>query len=270
LIFYLGAMVYSLYLSFTEYEVVAPPVFKGLVNYAELLRDPLFWQALKNTAYYAFGSLLPRLIVAFIVALLLNQGIRGIGFYRMMFYVPSVTAGVAVAIIWLYIYDPNNGLMNYMLSLVGITGPGWLSSPYWSMPALIFMSVWQIGTPMIIFLAGLQSIPTHLHEAATIDGAGPVYRVFHITIPLMSPTIFFNTVMGFIYAFQVFTNVYILTKGGPVNSTLVYVLYIYRQGFQWLHMGYGSALAWVFFVLVFGLTLLQFRLSSWVYYEGKV
>jgi multiple sugar transport system permease protein len=268
---FIGPMIYSFYLSFTNYDVLNPPVFCGAQNYVDMFTDdPLFSKALINTVYYAFGSLIPRLLIAFFFALLLNQKfIRGLGVYRTLYYLPSVSAGAAIAIMWQYIYDTENGLMNYMLSLIGITGPPWLGSPLWAMPALIVMSVWQFGTPLIIFLAGLQSIPTHLYESATIDGANSISKTIYITIPMLSPSIFFNTVMGLIFAFQVFANVYILTDGGPINSTLVYVVYLYRRSFQWLEMGYGSAMAWFFFVLVFGLTLMQFRFSRWVYYEGK-
>jgi len=268
---FVGPMIYSLYLSFTTYDVLNPPVWRGIQNYVEMFTDdPLFPKALVNTVYYAFGSLLPRLLIAFFFALLLNQKfVRGLGVYRTLFYLPSVSAGVAIAIMWQYIYDPEHGLMNYMLSLVGLHGPPWLGSPQWAMPALIVMSVWQFGTPLIIFLAGLQGIPTHLYESATIDGATSFKKTIYITIPMLSPSIFFNMVMGLIYAFQVFANVYILTDGGPINSTLVYVVYLYRRSFQWLEMGYGSAMAWFFFVIVFGLTLTQFRFSKWVYYEGK-
>ena len=266
-----GPMIYSLYLSFTTYDVLNPPVVCGVQNYVNMFTDdPLFIKALINTLYYAFGSLLPRLIIAFFFALLLNQKfIKGLGIYRTLYYLPSVSAGVAIAIMWQYIYDAEHGLMNYLLDFIGIQGPAWLGSPNWAMPALIVMSVWQFGMPLIIFLAGLQGIPTHMYESATIDGANSFSKMIYITIPMLSPSIFFNTVMGLIYAFQVFANVYILTDGGPINSTLVYVVYLYRRSFQWLEMGYGSAMAWFFFILVFSLTLMQFRFSRWVYYEGK-
>ncbi len=268
---FVGPMIYSLYLSFTKYDVLNPPVWRGFANYVAMFReDPLFLTALANTVYYAFGSLVPQLAIALFFALLLNQKfVRGLGIYRTLFYLPSVSAGTAIAVMWQYIYDPNNGLMNYMLGLVGIDGPPWLGSPQWAMPSLIIMSIWQFGTPLIIFLAGLQGIPTHLYESATLDGANAWTETLYITIPMLSPSIFFNLVMGLIHSFQVFANVYILTDGGPVNATLVYVVYLYRRSFQWLEMGYGSAMAWFFFVVVFALTLLQFRFSRWVYYEGK-
>ena len=166
-------------------------------------------------------------------------------------------------------FEPQYGLLNQVLAMVGIKGPAWLGDPAWAMPALVFMTVWQMGTPMLIFLAGLQNIPTELYEAAILDGASAWRKFKSITLPLLSPSIFLNIVMGVINSFQVFEKVYIMTGGGPVNSTLVYVMYLYRNAFQFLRMGYGAALAWLLFVVIFSFTLLQFRYSSWVYYQGN-
>lgn len=268
MIFHLGPMVASAILSLTQYEIVTPPRFIGFDNYQTLFHDELFWRSFFNTVYYVGIGLPLREIVALAVAILLNQKLRGMAFFRTVYYVPSVTAGVAVSILWTYVYDPQFGLMNYMLSKVGIQGPSWLGSPTWAMPALIIMSMWQIGSPMLIYLAGLQSIPTHLYEVAELDGATLWQRFRYITAPLLTPVIFFNVVMGVIGSFQVFTQAYIMTNGGPLNATLVYVMYLYQRGFQWLQMGVGSAMAWILFIILFSLTLLQFKLSSWVYYEG--
>lgn len=271
LLFQIIPMLASLWLSFTEYQLVQPPKFIGLDNFERLAKDPLFWKSLKNTIYYVGVGLPIRLVIAFLAAVLLNQKVKGMGFFRTIFYIPSVTAGVAISIVWTYVYDPRFGLMNYFLSWFGIQGPAWLGSPSWSMPALIIMSFWQLGVPMLIFLAGLQSVPNELHEAAAIDGAGALRRTRYITIPLLTPLIFFNLVMGVIGSFQVFTQVFVMTGGGPLHSTLVYVMYLYNQSFLWFRMGVGSAMAWILFLIIFGLTLIQFRLSSrWVYYEGDL
>lgn len=269
-LFQVGPMLASLGLSFTEYQLVRPPRYIGVANFQRLFTDPLFWKSLWNTVYYVAVGLPLRLVIAFLAALLLNQRLRGIGAFRTIYYIPSVTAGVAISIVWTYVYDPEYGLMNYVLSWFGIQGPAWLGSPEWAMPALIIMSFWQLGVPMLIFLAGLQNIPTHLYEAAALDGAGVIQRVRYVTIPLLTPLIFFNLVMGVISSFQVFTQVFIMTGGGPLHSTLVYVLYLYNQSFLWFRMGVGSAMAWILFIIIFTLTLIQFRFSKWVYYEGDL
>lgn len=269
-LFQVGPMLASLGLSFTEYQLVRPPRYIGVANFQRLFTDPLFWKSLWNTVYYVAVGLPLRLVIAFLAALLLNQRLRGIGAFRTIYYIPSVTAGVAISIVWTYVYDPECGLMNYVLSWFGIQGPAWLGSPEWAMPALIIMSFWQLGVPMLIFLAGLQNIPTHLYEAAALDGAGVIQRVRYVTIPLLTPLIFFNLVMGVISSFQVFTQVFIMTGGGPLHSTLVYVLYLYNQSFLWFRMGVGSAMAWILFIIIFTLTLIQFRFSKWVYYEGDL
>ena len=209
--------------------------------------------------------------VALFLAVLLNQKVRGLALFRTIFYLPSVTSGVAVSLLWMWLLDPNGGLVNTLLSYLGIRGPLWLQSPVWSKPALILMSLWGTGGTMVIYLAGLQGIPEQLYEAASIDGANSWARFRHITIPMLSPTIFFTLIIGVINSFQAFTQAYVMTSGGPVNSTLFYVYYIYRRGFQYLHMGYACALAWILFVILLFFTAMQFKLSSqWVFYEGEV
>jgi multiple sugar transport system permease protein len=278
IVFTVGPMIASLVLSFTRYNVTSPPVFIGLENYVKLFAgDPRFWHSLGITVRFALVAIPLNLVFGFVLALLLNQNVPGVAFWRTVYYLPSVIAGVAVAILWSLIFNPRFGILNWLLSLVGIDGPGWLASPDWAVPALIIMSLWSVGGGMIIYLSGLQSIPTALYEAAQIDGANAAQRLFYITIPLMSPVIFYNLVIGIIGTFQYFTEVYVITAtadtglGGPLESTLFYNVYLYSNAFRYLNMGYASALAWVLFVIVLVLTLLVFRSSAlWVYYEGEL
>jgi multiple sugar transport system permease protein len=270
LMFTLGPMLASLYFSLTEYSVFSPPSFVGLRNYVELLTDDrLHAIAMYNTAYYTAFQVPISLVLALAVAVLLNQGLPGENLFRTIYYLPSVVSGVAISMLWLWLFDPNLGLVNVVLGWFGIRGPLWLQDPRWSKPALILMSMWGIGRPMVIFLAGLQGVPQELYDAAMADGAGWWQKIRHVTIPLITPTIFFNLVMGIIGSFQVFTNAYVMTRGGPVNSTLFYVLYLYNNAFGYFRMGYASAMAWILFLIILVLTVLQFRLAGhWVYYEA--
>jgi len=270
IIFSLGPIVISGFISLTKYEIITPMEFIGFDNYVKLIKDELFWKSLFNTLYYVGLSVPLRIILALLLAILLNQKVKGITFFRTAFYMPTMTAGVALALLWSWIFEPEFGVLNTILAKIGINGPSWLGSTRWAMPALVIMSLWHVGGPMIIFLAGLQSVPQQLYEAVEIDGGGSWDKFKTITIPMISPVIFFNLIMEIINSFQIFTNAYIMTGGGPANATLVYVLYLYNNAFQWLHMGYASALAWVFFIIIFSLVLLQMKLSSsWVYYEGR-
>ena len=271
IVFMFGPLIYSLILTFTDAQMYGEWSFIGLDNYKEMFTtDPLFWKSLSNTAYYAFVSVPLGLIVAFFLATLLNMKLRGIAFFRTIFYLPSVTAGVAVILLWGWILNPSFGLLNYVLSLVGIQGPGWLSDPRWAMPAIILMSLWNVGPSMIIFLAGLQDIPEALYESASIDGAGWWVRTMRITLPLVTPTLFFNLIMGLIGAFQVFTQAYVLTSGGPMEATYVYLLHLYNNAFRYGRMAYGSALAWVLFIVILVLSLIVMGTSRrWVYYAGE-
>ena len=265
----IGPMAASLGLSLTEYEILTPPIFAGLANYQEIVGDELFWTSLWNTVYYVVVGVPLRLLLALFLAMLLNQQLGGMAFFRTIFYLPSVTAGVAVSLLWSWIFEPEFGVLNALLAKIGITGPSWLGSTTWAMPALIIMSVWNVGRPMLIFLAGLQSVPNYLYEVVELDGGGAWQKFRTVTVPMMTPIIFFNLIMTLIQSFQVFTNAYIMTGGGPANATLVYILYLYNNAFQWLHMGYASALAWVLFAIVFILTIIQVKFSDrWVYYEG--
>jgi len=201
----------------------------------------------------------------------MNQKVRGILWFRTLYYLPSVISGVAVSLLWVWIFNPQFGVLNYLLGKVGITGPEWLYSEFWVLPAFVIMSLWTIGGGMIIFLAGLQGIPIELYEAAELDGANQIQKFFRITIPMISPIIFFNLVMGIIGSFQVFTQAYIMTSGGPHYASLFYVLYLYQQAFQYFRMGYASALAWILFLVILFFTLLVFKSSPlWVYYEGTL
>ncbi len=271
-IFTVGPIVASLYLSLNDYEVVKPPVFVGLENYRRLAEDPLFWQALKVTATYVFTSVPLTISLAFAVALLMNQRLAFLGLFRTAYYMPNLVPAVASAILWIWIFNPEFGLLNGSLRSVGISNPPlWLAHTKWALPALIVMSLWGVGGPMLIYLAGLQGIPTDLYEAAQIDGAGAWARFRHVTVPQMSPVIFFNLIMGIIGSWQVFTAGYIMTGGGPRYATLFYVLYLYNNAFRYFRMGYASALAWVLAVIILVFTLIVFRSSSaWVYYAGEL
>jgi multiple sugar transport system permease protein len=208
-------------------------------------------------------------VFALLLALLLNQRVRGLAVFRTIFYLPSVASGVAVAVLFLWIFNPQFGLVNSLLSYVGIQGPGWLASPEWALPTLILMSLWSVGGTMIIFLAGLQNVPNELLEAASLDGAGVWQRFRFVTVPLLTPTILFNLVLLIINQFQTFTQAYTMTNGGPLYSTLFYVYYLYQNAFTDLNMGYAAALAWVLFAIVLVLTIVVMRTSDrWVFYQG--
>ena len=270
LLWTLGPMIASFGLAFTEWDLFSPARWVGLENVNEMLKDPLVGKALKVTTLYALVSVPLSIFFGMSLALLLNAKIRGLRFYRTAFYLPSVLSGVAVALLWRWLFSPEFGLINLMLSYVGIQGPSWLGDERWALPSLVMMSVWGVGASTIIYLAGLQGIPTDLFEAAEVDGAHGWDRLIHITLPMMTPVLFFQLVVGFIAALQVFTQAYIMTNGGPNNATLFMILYLYRSAFQFFRMGYASALAWVLFAYILVLTVLIFRSSSsWVYYEGE-
>lgn len=272
LIWTAGPMLASLFLSFTEYNVVSPLHWLGGANYiSAFASDPLFWQSLKVTFAYAAMSLPAGLAVGLAVALLLNLSVPALSVWRAIYYLPSVISGVAVAVLWQYAFNPRFGVLNWALSLVGIKGPGWLADPRWALPSLAIMSLWGAGGGMVLYLAALQSVPTALYDAAKVDGANAWQRLRYVTLPMISPVIFFNLVMGTIGTFQYFTNAYVMTQGGPINATLFFNLYLYNNAFRYFRMGYASALAWILFVIILLLTLLIFRSSSvWVYYEGQL
>jgi len=264
----------ALYYSFTRYSVVQAPVWIGLDNYHKLFfRDSLPMKALYNSAYYSIGAVPLGLILALFLALLLNQKIHGLSFFRSVFFIPSVVPAVASSILWLWLLNPRVGLINYVLTSVGLPRIPWLSSALWIKPAFILMSLWGIGWTTVIFVAGLQDVPSHLYEAAEIDGAGAWAKFWSVTVPMLSPTIFFNLVMGIIGSLQIFGPAYVMLagpSGGPQDSALFYVLYLFRQAFQYFEMGYASALAVVIFLVILALTLLVFKSSElWVYYESS-
>lgn len=270
LIFTLYPVLDSLYISFTRYNIFSPPRFIGLQNYHNLVNDSLFWQSLKITTIYSVISVPLQLVSGFAVALLMNQKVRGITIFRTIYYLPSVVSGVAVSLLWVWIFNPDYGLANVMLRAVHLPTQKWLTDPHTALGSFIFMSLWGIGGGMIIYLAGLQGVPQHLYESASMDGANIYQKFRHVTLPMMTPVIFYNLVMGIIGSFQVFTQAFVMTSGGPANATLFYVLYLFRQAFNYFHMGYASAMAWVLFAIILVLTLLVLKSSAaWVYYEGE-
>ncbi len=268
----LGPMLLSVWMSFQRWDLLSPATYVGLGNYRyAFLKDELFWKALANTAYYSFFSVPLGVVVALGLAVLLNQRVKGLAFFRTLFYLPSVVSGVATAMVWLLLLNPDIGAVNFALRALGVADPPkWLVDEKWALKGLILMSTWGVGGMMLIFLAGLQSVPDELLDAATVDGAGAATRFWHVTLPLLTPTIFYNLVMAIIGSFQVFMQSFIITNGGPADATLTYILYLYRNAFEYFKMGYASALAWILFVLLVGLTLLVFRSSRhWVYYESE-
>ena len=269
----IGPIIASAYLSLTDYAVIVAPKFVGLANFqAMLFNDDLVWQAMKVTLLYSIGAIPLGVIVSFVLALLLNLPIRGVSVYRTVYYLPSVISGVPVALLFLWILNPDFGVVNNLLRSIGVHNPPqWLFSETWVIPAFILLSLWSVGGGMIVYLAGLQSIPQHLYEAAELDGAGWWSKCWHVTIPMVSPVIFFTLVISVIGAFQTFTSAYVMTQGGPANASLFYVLYLYNNAFKFFKMGYASALAWLLFAVILVFTLLIIRSSSaWVYYEGKL
>jgi multiple sugar transport system permease protein len=277
LLFTIGPMIASLIFSLTRYDVVNPPVWVGTQNYADLLSDPIFWQSVKVTLYFAVLALPSSLVLGFILAILLNQDIPGIRIWRTLYFLPSVLSGVAVTLLWVLLFNPQIGLVNRVLESLGVKAPGWFADPDWAVPSLVIMALWGVGQNMIIYLAGLQSVPADLYDAARVDGADAWQRFRFVTLPMMSPVLFYNLVLGLIGTFNYFTQAYVASGavssdvGGPIRSTLFYNIYLYQNAFEFNRMGYASAMAWVLFVVVLALTLLVFKSSDlWVYYEGEL
>lgn len=259
----------ALYLSVHKWNLISAPEFVGFDNVSQLFKDPLLPQALKATVLFTIFSVPIGMVLSFGLALLLNNQLPGIGIFRTIFYLPSIIPAVASAALWAWMFNTDFGLINVMIRSFGGPKIPWLQSPGWALPALILMSLWNVGGAMIIFLAGLQGIPDIYYEAAEIDGAGRWTKLWYITIPLMSPVFFFNLVIGFISSFQVFIAGYLITDGGPVNATLFLVLYIYRTAFRSLNMGYAAVLSWLLFFILMGLSFLVFRyIGNRVYYEN--
>lgn len=271
LIFTLGPMLYSLYMSFTDYTGSNSPTFIGLDNYERMFsgEDTYFYKSLGVTFYYVILSVPTGIIYSFFLAILLNQNIKGKAFFRTIFYLPSIVPIIAISFIWLWLLNPDLGLANELLRSLGLPGSQWIFGEKTVVPSLALMNLWTTGGTMIIFLAGLQDIPRSLYEAIEMDGGTKLNKLRHITIPLMTPTIFFNLIMGIINGFQVFSQAYVMTNGGPNNASLFYVFYLYREAFQFSRMGSASAIAWVLFVIIMIFTYIVFKTSNnWVYYEG--
>lgn len=265
----------AFYYSFTQYSIALKPAWVGLDNYIVMFtRDRLPMQALYNSFYYSIGAVPLQLGLGLFLAILLVQPIRGLSFFRSVFFIPTVVPAVASSVLWLWLLNSRVGLINELLVTVGLPRIQWLSSPTWVKPAFILMSLWGIGWDTVIFVAGLQNIPRHLYEAAEMDGANLWMRFRNVTLPMLSPTMFFNLVMGIIGSLQIFGPAFVIlrgaSQGGPQNAALFYVLYIFRQGFQYFEMGYASALAIVIFLVILLMTALVFRSSAvWVYYESS-
>ncbi len=272
LVFYILPLFSSMYYSFTSYSILKPGEWIGFDNYRELVADETFWISIYNTIYFTVFFVPLSIIVGVAIAVLLNMKIKGMSVYRTIYFLPTLVPHVAVAVIWMWLLNPRLGLVNTVLEWVGIHGPAWLSSVAWSKPSLIFMSLWGIGNAIVIYLAGLQDVPQDYYDAAAVDGANAMQRIRQVTIPILTPVIFFNMVMGMIHAFQQFTLPYSLTggQGTPGTSLVFYVMYLYDNAFIYLKMGYASAMAWILFVVIMLLTAVIFMTSKrWVHYQGK-
>lgn len=266
-VFPIGA---SIYLSFTQWTIIEPPEWIGFGNYVRMFtRDPLFWQALKVTGLFVLISLPLKLVLGLMLALLLNLKIPGMNLYRTVFYIPAVISGVAVSLMWMWLLQPDTGVVNTLLSYMGVQGPNWFWDRHWALPSVAIMSAWKVGGSAIIYLAGLQNISAHLYEAAEIDGASSWHRFWRITLPLLTPTIFFQLIIELIDSFKVFTEAFVITQGGPLRATFFYMLYFYEEAFQNFNMGYASALALLLTAIILATTIfINYTSKRWVYYES--
>lgn len=272
LVFRVYPFLASLYYSFTFYPVLRSPRWLGLDNYINLFDDPRFLTSLWNSSYYALGAVPLGTLFGILLAMLLNMRVRGLSTFRTIFFLPSITPTVAAAIVWLWMFNPRSGVVNYLLSFAGIQGPAWLGDPQWAKAALILMSVWSVGNAVVIYLAALQDVPRELLEASSLDGASALRKIWHITLPMISPVILFNVIVGLIAAFQLFTQVHVMTdgRGSPADSTLMMSIYLYQSAFEFFKMGYASALAWILFLIIVIFTMVLFRVSGrYVYYGGR-
>src|SRR5690606_3334635 len=274
-IFTIWPIAQSLYYSFTDYNILQPPYWIGLENYEDLLKDRVFGIALSNTLIMVLIGLPIHLIFDILMALLLNSKVRGLPLYRTIFYIPSITPVVASAIVWLWLFNGQYGILNVILRWFGIAPIGWLTDPNWTKPALIFMGLWFGGNTILVYLAGLQDVPEEMLEAAELDGANALQKTWKITLPMISPIIFYTMIINIIGYFQYFSEAWVLTAnregaaGGPANSILFYSMYLYQTAFQQFKMGYASALAWILFLIVLVATVILFRTSGWVYYHAE-
>ena len=269
-VFLLYPILASLYYSFCDYSVFYKARFIGVANYIDIAGDKVFWKSLVNTLFFAALSVPLGLLLAFGLAMLLNSEVRGLTIYRTIFFLPALVPMVALAVLWLWIFNGEYGVLNTAISGLGLPSPGWLTDPAWSKPALVLLSMWGVGYAMVIFLAGLQDVPVHLYEAADLDGATWWHKIRHVTLPMVSPVILFNGIMGIIGSLQYFAIPYIMTPNGqPARSAYFYAMYLYDNAFAYIKMGYASAMAWILFLVIFALTLLSLRLASrYVHYEG--
>lgn len=269
LAFTAGPLLYSAYISFTDYPILQTPRWIGLENYHSMVNDDLFWKSLRVTALYTLVAVPGGVIIGYLMALLLNQQIMGLSFWRTAYYVPAVVPAVATSYLWAWMFNPDFGVINGFLIRLGVEPPKWFGSEQWVLPAFIIMSLWSAGGGLVLYLAALQGVPTTLYDAAKVDGANAWHRLRHVTLPMTSPVILFTFLTGLIGSFQVFTAGFLITNGGPNNASLFYVLYLYRVGWRYFKMGYASALGWVLFAIILVLTLLTLRASGrLVYYES--
>lgn len=271
LLWQLGPIIGSLFIAFTDWGIAGNPEWIGVENFRQMFtEDNLFWKSLSITFYYSLASVPLRIIVAFFLAVLLNQKIRGLPIFRTVFYLPSIVPAIASSVLWIWLFNPDFGLLNAVLRPLGFPKIQWIYGSSSVMPSFILMSLWDIGPMMIIFLAGLQGVPRQLYEAVEIDGGNAWHRLRHITVPMITPTILFNLILSIIGAMQTFVQPYVMTEGGPNNNSLMYVLYLYQKAFEQSQMGYASALAWVLFIIIAVMSFIVLRTSStWVYYEGR-
>ena len=269
LVFSLYPILASLFYSFTDYNITSSPMFVGLKNYITAFHDEIFWRSIQATLSYTALSVPVGLLLSLFFALLLNQQILGKGLFRTLMYLPSMVSGVSMSLLWVWIFNPQYGMANYFLSLLGIQGPAWLSSETWAVPSLIIMSFWTTGEGMVLFLAALQGVPKSLNEAAILDGANWLDRFCNVTMPMISPVFLFQLIINVINSFQVFTQAFVMTQGGPHYATTFYVYYIYQNAFVDFKMGYASALSWMLLIVVMAVTALIMKFSNkYVYYEG--
>ena len=269
LVFELYPILASLFYSFMDYNAISPPVFVGLKNFANAFHDDVFWISIRVTLYYTIVSVPIGLVLSLVFALLLNQAIPGKGLFRTLMYLPSMVSGVSVSLLWVWIFNPQYGFVNYLLSLIHIVGPPWLTSEKWAVPSIIIMSFWTTGEGMVLFLAALQGVPKDLDEASILDGANWIQRFWNVTVPMISPIILFQLIINMINSFQVFTQAYVMTRGGPHYATTFYVFSIYQSAFVNFKMGYASALSWMLLIVVIALTVAILKMfNKVVYYEG--
>jgi multiple sugar transport system permease protein len=269
-VFQLAPIVVSIFASFTDWNGLTSPEVVGIDNYDKLIRDdPFFRETVRNTLYFVAGHIPLTIIMAMALALLCNSQMRGISLFRTAYFIPAVSNVVAVSVVWFWFYQPRDGVINGLLEQIGVDGPAWLSDIQWAMPAVIIVSVWQgVGYPMVILLAGLQGIPDSLYDASKVDGSTARQRFFDITLPLLTPTLFFLLITQFISSFQVFGIIFVMTNGGPANATSVYIYYLYENAFSFGRMGYASAMAWLLFIAIALITFIQWKLQKrWVFYE---